>query len=272
MSTIRVANRERFTIVSNATVRDKKLSFRARGVLTWLLSQPDDWRCDATVIAANGTEGRDAVRTALRELKDLGYIRYVKEQSKDGKWGTRADVYERPKTDSQASVTEDGKPAVGLPAVGLPAVGLPGAIRTTETKDLDERKPPKPPKGGGDAPGFEEFYALYPHERSNRAATLRRWNSLTNAERGRAEAALPEWVAYWAAKDEQGFIPASEVWLGTKRSKKGHQFDSMVPPLPKPGRADKRTATQVGNDMANGIVKEETLQFIETLAAIGEAK
>lgn len=38
------------------------------------------------------------------------------------------------------------------------------------------------------------------------------------------------------------------------------------------GRADRRTATQVGNDMANGIVKEETLQFIETLAAIGETK
>jgi hypothetical protein len=74
-------------------------------------------------------------------------------------------------------------------------------------------------------------------------------------------AGLEAWVIYWRtpgankAMYAQGFLN-QQKW-------------AIEPP---PLHADKRTATQVGNDMANGIVKEETLQFIETLAAIGETK
>lgn len=125
-----------------------------------------------------------------------------------------------------------------------------------ESKDNESNTPLTPPQGGKDEPGFEEFWALYPHCRSNKAPTLRRWNSLTNAERERAKAALPKWVAYWAATDQPEFVPASEVWLGTKRSKKGHQFDAMVPPLP----ACKPTFTKMARNI------EERKQTIQTTA------
>lgn len=50
------------------------LSFRARGVLLHLLKLPDGTRLDSSRIAADGTEGRDAVRNALVELEQLGYV------------------------------------------------------------------------------------------------------------------------------------------------------------------------------------------------------
>ena len=51
-----------FTILSNAVINDERLSFRARGVLIWLLSKPDDWRTRSDSIAGQSPkEGRDAI-------------------------------------------------------------------------------------------------------------------------------------------------------------------------------------------------------------------
>ncbi|MHC3367673.1 hypothetical protein AAI421_12135 [Rhodococcus aetherivorans] len=54
-----------FTILSNAAINDERLSFRARGVLIWLLSEPDDWRTRSDSIAGHSPkDGRDAIRSA----------------------------------------------------------------------------------------------------------------------------------------------------------------------------------------------------------------
>jgi hypothetical protein len=54
---------------------DRRLSFRALGVLTYLLSLPPDTVINSTTIARSGVEGRDSVRTALRDLEKAGYLR-----------------------------------------------------------------------------------------------------------------------------------------------------------------------------------------------------
>jgi len=106
--------------MDKATVNDDRLSFRARGILLWLLEKPDDWRCDSEVIARAGTEGREAVRTALKELLALGYLRRTKAHGPHGHWQNITDVFERP------VATDDGFPVVGSPVVGKPVVGKPG--------------------------------------------------------------------------------------------------------------------------------------------------
>lgn len=86
-----------FTILSNAVLNDDRLSFRARGVLIWLLSKPDDWRTRSDSIAAQSpTEGRDAIRSALRELAELGYLAREKFQNELGQWCTVQTIYEEP--------------------------------------------------------------------------------------------------------------------------------------------------------------------------------
>jgi hypothetical protein len=146
MTTIRVADRERFTAVDRRTVNDSNLSFRARGILIWLLDKPNDWRVDSDQIGREGGEGRDAIRTALRELLDAGYIVRHKENGPDGRWSTWTEVHERPVTPGR---TEDGKPGAGKPTVGNPEVGEPGPLPKTESEDCDRTlsSPHSPPRG-----------------------------------------------------------------------------------------------------------------------------
>lgn len=108
MTTIRVSQRKRFTVVERGAVNDRRLSFRARGVLFWLLDKPDDWQTDSNAIARATEqprgEGRDAIRTALKELEDCGYLAREKKQIEGGKWVTEVFVHERPTPENPSSV------------------------------------------------------------------------------------------------------------------------------------------------------------------------
>lgn len=91
---------DHFTILSNAVLNDDRLSFRARGILIWLLSKPEDWRTRSDAIAEQSPrEGREAVRTAMRELVELGYLVRERVQNERGQWSTIQTVYEEPVTD-----------------------------------------------------------------------------------------------------------------------------------------------------------------------------
>ena len=96
MSTLRVASRRRWTQIDRRTVNDVSLSFRARGVLIWLLDKPDGWHVSAETISAAGGEGRDAIRSALTELETAGYLVRDRRRGRDGRWTTEHVVYEHP--------------------------------------------------------------------------------------------------------------------------------------------------------------------------------
>lgn len=92
--TIRVEKRQQFAVVDSRAVNDTRLSMRARGVLVWLLDKPDGWRVSSEAIARQCSEGRDAIRKALKELEGAGYLHRQKVQGKDGRWTTESVVCE----------------------------------------------------------------------------------------------------------------------------------------------------------------------------------
>jgi hypothetical protein len=144
MSIVRVARRARYSTIDQRTIRDDRLSFRARGILAWLLDKPDDWTVKADVIADAGQEGRDAVRGALKELETLGYLRREKtHDAESGRWVHVSVIYERP---------EDADPEGGSPATGnQPAENQPAENQPAENQALEER----PPTGGEKKDGEE---------------------------------------------------------------------------------------------------------------------
>ena len=85
-----------YTVVANAIVRDASLSYRARGLLILLLSMPDNWETSSIWLAARAPEGRDAVRKALAELEQRGYLRRSTQRGPDGKLRVVTTVYDRP--------------------------------------------------------------------------------------------------------------------------------------------------------------------------------
>lgn len=81
----RYRRRERFTTIDNAPLENKDLSWRAKGILTYLIGKPENWEVRLTDLIKKSTEGRDAVRSALRELKDAGYLATVPDRDMFGK-------------------------------------------------------------------------------------------------------------------------------------------------------------------------------------------
>jgi hypothetical protein len=115
ITTIRVPSRERWTAVSRQTINDTRLSFKARGILLWLLDKPDDWVTSAERIESQGIEGREAVRSALKELEQFGYLVRTKYRDADGTWRSEWHVHEvsssAPPTAFRSWKPVDGKPS-----------------------------------------------------------------------------------------------------------------------------------------------------------------
>ncbi|OEJ21007.1 hypothetical protein [Streptomyces subrutilus] len=76
------ANRRNFYVhVESATVRDRRLSYRALGLLTYILDQSEEWKVRSEQLCkGEGREGREAVRKTLHELAAHGYYRLERRQ------------------------------------------------------------------------------------------------------------------------------------------------------------------------------------------------
>lgn len=90
---------DRFAIIPNPTIFDRKLTHRALGVLVRVLAMPDGWSVRSEQLTLMYPGGRDAVRTALAELEELGYLHRHRRQDDAGRWRTDSVVFDRPSTE-----------------------------------------------------------------------------------------------------------------------------------------------------------------------------
>lgn len=74
MAVVRAEKNSDFTIISNFYLRDKNISLKAKGLLSIILSLPDDWDYSVSGLAAICSEKETAVKSALKELKSYGYF------------------------------------------------------------------------------------------------------------------------------------------------------------------------------------------------------
>jgi hypothetical protein len=104
-----VAKRKKpFVQVDKECINDDRLSWRAKGILVYLLSKPPKWQIYEADIIRHATEGRDAVRAAIKELEMRGYLT-KKQTFTKGKFGANAytirDTPSSPLTDFQELVS-----------------------------------------------------------------------------------------------------------------------------------------------------------------------
>lgn len=84
MAIIRVEKRSNYTVVDNTFIRDMNLSMKAKGLMLLMLSLPPEWDYSVAGLAAICKEGMTAIRGALKELEECGYLRRERRNSEKG--------------------------------------------------------------------------------------------------------------------------------------------------------------------------------------------
>jgi len=125
MAVFRVEKTRDYTVMSNYHLKDKSLSLKSKGLLTMILSLPDEWNYTTRGLAAICKEGVDSIGSALRELEGAGYITRRRLRDAKGKiTDTEYIIYERPrKPDTDGPCT--GQPDTLQPYTENPYVGTP---------------------------------------------------------------------------------------------------------------------------------------------------
>ena len=112
MSTFRVNKNVNYTVMSNHHLQDKRLSLKAKGLLSYMLSLPDDWDYSLKGLTVGCKDGLDSVRTAVLELEERGYVRRQKVRNAKGQIiDYDYQVYESPVEDDPAVPGKEGGPS-----------------------------------------------------------------------------------------------------------------------------------------------------------------
>ena len=86
MAVFRVERTQGYTVMSNYHLRDKSLSLKAKGLLSQMLSLPEDWDYTLSGLAVINRESKDAIRSAVNELEKAGYIKRRQTTDAGGKF------------------------------------------------------------------------------------------------------------------------------------------------------------------------------------------
>ena len=121
MSIIRVQKNSNYSIISNVHLQDETLSWKAKGILSYLLSKPDNWQVYIAHLKNQSTDGRDATASGIRELINAGYISRDYTRNEAGQMTGRSYVvYES--SFEQKAVNKGDNPKTENPLLGNPTL------------------------------------------------------------------------------------------------------------------------------------------------------
>lgn len=107
MSVIRVNKTANYTVLSNYHFKEKDMSLKAKGLLSLMLSLPDDWNYSISGLVKLSKDGKDSVMSALSELEAFGYLVRQKLTNSKGQFsGIEYNIYEQPQRDNPSAVKQ----------------------------------------------------------------------------------------------------------------------------------------------------------------------
>jgi hypothetical protein len=194
---------DHFTQIPNDWVRDSRLTLKAIGLLTQLMSHRPGWNMSISSLARFNKTGVDTIKSAVKELELYGYLKRSEKQehNEDGTFAdylwTTADPFQNPDTVKPVSGKQDTK--------------------NTITKEQQSIKN----KEQNTDTGFDKFWELYP-KKVARADALKAWNKaiktktadeLLKVTKAYAESKLPDitYIPYPASWLNKGLYESVEV-------------------------------------------------------------
>ena len=111
MSVMRVHKTANFTVMSNYHFKERKMSLKAKGLLSLMLSLPDDWDYSVAGLTTLSKDGKDGVMTALAELEKFGYLTRTRLVNDKGQFdGIEYNIFESPQENPVAEKPISAKP------------------------------------------------------------------------------------------------------------------------------------------------------------------
>lgn len=97
MAKITVNKKSNYTTIDNNIFKNKNLSLKARGLLTTMLSLPDEWDYTVNGLCSILKDGKSSIQSALKELEENGYLVRVQTKDENGRFSsTDYTLYEIP--------------------------------------------------------------------------------------------------------------------------------------------------------------------------------
>lgn len=217
MSVYRRHKRTDFSVIDNHVFKDKELTLKAKGLLTTILSLPEDWKYSIEGLTSLCADGTTSVTSALNELIDRGYITRTQSVDESGRFnGYIYDIYEKPQEPcSENPITDNA--FTDNSTVSNTNISN---TKVLNTKELDISPIPPTEKIITTVELlFKEFWAAYPRKDDKKRAWLK-FKSIKNIKE-----VFPDIMAdvenkkkseQWNKNGGQ-FIPMPSTYLNNER-------------------------------------------------------
>ena len=141
MAVFRVERNTGYTVMSNHHLRNKELSLKAKGLLSQMLSLPEDWDYTLAGLSHINREKIDAIREAVKELEKAGYIVRSRERDEKGRLrGADYVIYEQPQPREPEAATSGEQPSISdYPTLENPTLENPTLDNPTLEKPTQEK-------------------------------------------------------------------------------------------------------------------------------------
>ena len=141
MAVFRVERNTGYTVMSNHHLRNKELSLKAKGLLSQMLSLPEDWDYTLAGLSHINREKIDAIREAVKELEKAGYIVRSRERDEKGRLrGADYVIYEQPQPrEPEAATSDEQPPILDYPTLENPTLENPTLDNPTLEKPMQEK-------------------------------------------------------------------------------------------------------------------------------------
>ena len=164
MAVFRVEKSRGYTVMSNHHLRNKELSLKAKGLLSQMLSLPEDWDYTLKGLSLINREKIDAIREAIKELERAGYIVRSRERDEKGRLrGADYVIFEQPQPPTPDLPTLEN-PTLDNPMQEKPTLEKPTLENPTQlNKDIQRTNLPKKEKSNTDLSNTHSIPILSPN-------------------------------------------------------------------------------------------------------------
>ena len=245
--------------IPNRWARDENLSRRARGLLVEIMSHRAGWHVTIGNLIAAGQEGRHAIRSAIDELREAGYLEVSQDRGRRGQFNE----IEYRLVDPGVRKSDTGNESTGVRLSDV------GSADSGESPSYKEDQPIEDQQVEDqvllmpiEAVSFEDFWVVWPRKDAKKSASAAWARAIKRADPSRILDAAREYACH-PARPEKQFVPYAATWLN------GDRWDDPLPEAPPPPQTFARQRQQNALSLVGAYKEREASEEVGSGAAAG---